>query len=368
MTYSSKFLMTVCQAGAEKLLKDEFARDLPELRFSYSRPGFVTFKNADEKRLFTPDFALKSVFARAFALSAGKAAGAPELLEAAAKLRVSVGLGERKFRLHVFERDRFVPGEEPPGFEPRALAEQALQSIEGEAARSGTGLFEEEALAREGDPVLSVVIVEESEWWLGYHVQGPGHSPYPGGDPQVELPKGAPSRAYLKLEEAVIASGAPLNRGDTAVEIGSSPGGASFALLQRGLQVIGIDPAEMDPRVVAHPSFQHLRAPVAAVRREDLPAKIDWLLLDMNVAPSVTLHQVERLAGRMKDTLKGVILTFKLNEPEFAIEIPEWIERVRALGMSRVKALQLRSNKREICIVGVTRIGASPRASAPARK
>ena len=355
--------MTVCQAGAEKILKEEFLREQPELRFSYSRPGFVTFKNADEKRLFAPDFALKSVFARAFALSVGKAAGAPELLEKVVKLRADAGLGERKLRLHVFERDRHVPGEEPPGFEPRALAEQARQSVEGEAARSGLELFEEEAVAREGDPVLSVVIVEESEWWLGYHVHGPGHSPYPGGDPQVGLPKDAPSRAYLKLEEAAIASGAPLAGGDIAVEIGSSPGGASFALLKRGLQVVGIDPAEMDPRVAAHQNFSHLRAPVAAVRREDLPARIDWLLLDMNVAPSVTLHQVERLAGRMKDTLKGVILTFKLNEPEFAAEIPEWIERVRGLGMSRVKAVQLRSNKREICIVGLTRLASAIRSA-----
>ena len=38
---TSPFLFTVCQVGAEGALKNEVLRSHPELRFAYSRPGFV---------------------------------------------------------------------------------------------------------------------------------------------------------------------------------------------------------------------------------------------------------------------------------------------------------------------------------------
>ena len=41
----------------------------------------------------------------------------------------------------------------------------------------------------------------------------------------------------------------PLEPDDECVEIGCAPGGASQALLERGLFVTGIDPADVDPVV-----------------------------------------------------------------------------------------------------------------------
>ena len=43
-----EFVFATCQFGAEAALKDEIARDVPALRFAYSRPGFLTFKLLDE--------------------------------------------------------------------------------------------------------------------------------------------------------------------------------------------------------------------------------------------------------------------------------------------------------------------------------
>ena len=44
MDPTAQFIFTVCQIGTESALKDEIAREWPDFRFSYSRPGFVTFK------------------------------------------------------------------------------------------------------------------------------------------------------------------------------------------------------------------------------------------------------------------------------------------------------------------------------------
>ena len=44
---SARFLFAVAQAGAERPLKNEVARVHPQLRFAFSRPGFVTFRVPD---------------------------------------------------------------------------------------------------------------------------------------------------------------------------------------------------------------------------------------------------------------------------------------------------------------------------------
>ena len=66
--------------------------------------------------------------------------------------------------------------------------------------------------------------------------------------------------------------GARAEAGRGAVELGSAPGGASFALLERGLHVHGVDPGAMDPRVLAYAGahrqpFKHHAMPAAEVER-----------------------------------------------------------------------------------------------------
>jgi 23S rRNA (cytidine2498-2'-O)-methyltransferase len=161
----------------------------------------------------------------------------------------------------------------------------------------------------------------------------------------------------LKIEEALLWSGLPVRPGDVAVEAGSAPGGASYALLERGMRVVGIDPAEMAPSVLRRKSFQHLRKIAQTVTREDLPAEVHWVLLDMNVEPRIALAAIDRIAGLVQDSLLGVVLTVKLNRWDFADEIPRMIEFVRGMGMSRVRVAQLANNRREITFAGLTRKG-----------
>ena len=158
--------------------------------------------------------------------------------------------------------------------------------------------------------------------------------------------------------------GAPVRKGDQAVEIGSAPGGASYALLQRGVNVVGIDPGEMDPRVLNYSKsaigsahFDHIARSVVTVTREELPESVEWLLVDMNVGPDTALGSVYRLGTRMEDSLVGVILTLKLNEWDFAKHIPNWLDRIKRIKLSRVRATQLSHNRREICVVGLTHKG-----------
>ncbi len=328
----SDFVFAVCQLGAEPALKAEVAGRWPRWRFAYSRPGLVTWK-AD--RSVGANVALGAVFASAWGASIGKAVGVAEVPTAG-----PVGL-------HVFERDRAKPGDEDETY--GALAQAVRAEI---VAAAPAGRFVE---PRVGGHVLDVIVAPGEPLWLGFHAHGGAHSPHPGGRVPLVLPPEAPSRAWLKLEEALAWSRLPLQRGHVAVEIGSAPGGASWALVTRGLTVVGVDPGAMDARVLAAPGFSHVQVPLGDLRREQLPARVDWLLMDVNLAPQVALHAVKRIVSTVKSTLRGVIFTLKLNDWTMAAEVPALLERVAGMGLTGVRATQLASNRREICVVATRR-------------
>jgi 23S rRNA (cytidine2498-2'-O)-methyltransferase len=360
---ASPFLLISCQPGAEAALKREIAREHPDLTLAFSRPGFLTVKSRSGP--LSVDAPLRSVFARAWALSQGKLTGTtpeewvPQILEKAH------AWGEGKpLRLHVFEREEHLPGEEPPGADPGARARRLEELLVGQP-----GLLAGE-VAREGEGVLTVVCVEPDQAWIGTHLHGGDHSPFPGGRPRIALPAESPSRAYLKLEEGLAFSRAPLRAGDCAVEVGSSPGGASLALLRRQLTVVGIDPAAMDPAVASLPGFRHVPLGVAAVQRRDLPPVVQWILVDINAPPGVALQALEKLLPWTAESLLGCLLTLKLNHWRMADDIPSYLERIRALGLSRVRATQLPSNRQEIFVSalsrkGLLRAGRAPEAAPP---
>src|SRR5262245_20748203 len=141
------------------------------------------------------------------------------------------------------------------------------------------------------------------------------------------------SRAYLKMVEALEWSELLIQSGDRSVEIGSSPGGSCLALLERGLPETGIDTAEMDSQVLAHPNFTHVRARAKDVKRA-IFRDCRWLVMDANVAPNYTL---DTLGGLMQSGARpeGLVLTLKLTDPALAEKLPVIAERIGRYGYRR---------------------------------
>ncbi len=166
------------------------------------------------------------------------------------------------------------------------------------------------------------------------------------------LPPDAVSRAWLKAQEALRWSQLPLARDTRVAEIGSAPGGSSQALLERGYHVLGIDPAEMDSRVLAHPHFVHLKTRAVQVRRREF-RKIRWLTADMNVAPSYTLDVIEGIVAHAEVNIRGMLLTLKLPQWEVAQELPGCLDRIRSWGYNSVVARQLVHNRCEVCVAAL---------------
>ncbi|MEZ4819318.1 MAG: hypothetical protein R3A45_05295 [Bdellovibrionota bacterium] len=104
-------------------------------------------------------------------------------------------------------------------------------------------------LQRMENAFLDLIYVQENEWFIAEHIHTEDHSAFAGGRPRLELPENAPSRAFLKAEEALLQMNIKTSPGERALEIGCTPGGTLFALLSRGLDVTGLDPHLPDPKL-----------------------------------------------------------------------------------------------------------------------
>lgn len=158
------FLFTSCQAGSEKLLKAELARTHPELRFAYSRPGLVTFKNSSTDGSVSPAVTLRSSFSRVHGASVGQARTAPEVCELARRLP-SV---RPPLCLHVWSRD--LAGAR--AMHPTAVSERAARvvALRRELQSCAPDIWAPSEIAQEGAPVLSVILGEGDEpYFVGVH-------------------------------------------------------------------------------------------------------------------------------------------------------------------------------------------------------
>ncbi len=203
-----------------------------------------------------------------------------------------------------------------------------------------------------GELIADVILVEANQWWVGYHRSRGVPSRWPGGIMDLHAPPGTVSRAWLKMEEALAWAQLPAAKGARFAELGSSPGGASQALLERGFEVIGIDPAEMAEEVAKHPRFRHIRRRVVQVPRRAF-RKVRWLTADMNVAPAFTLDAVEAIVRHREVNIRGMLLTLKLPDWKLANEVPSYLMRIRSWGYNLVQARQLAHNRHEICVAAL---------------
>ena len=354
---SSHFLFVVCQVGSEATVKNEVARKHPSFRFSFSRPGFLTFRIPEEVAR-DRKFELNCAFARTWGFSLGKVVGTDgqQLARDFWKHHVERYPADvlTQFRhLHVWQRDRELPGDFD--FEPGVslLAEEIGDLILKHQPNVGTAWsLSLNTDAQIDDHVLDCVVVEPNEWWFGWHRASAVETCWPGGVPNVSSPANMVSRTYLKMAESLLWSGLPIRAGDRCVEIGSAPGGSCQALLERGCDVTGIDPGEMDPILLTHPHFKHFRSRANRVDRRVFQNS-RWLAADANIAPDDTLDMVETIVTQPETRIEGLLLTLKLTDPALSADLPLFHKRIRSWGYRHVRARQLAFNRQEVCVVAM---------------
>ncbi|WP_395742425.1 SAM-dependent methyltransferase [Prosthecobacter sp.] len=339
------FRFTTCRAGSEATLKRDIASHFAgELTPAFMKPQFITWKirRAD----FHPPKSL-STFARVSGTSLGLCKTLDDVVEHARKL------GGKPLRLHVFPRLTDEDGVD-------AATWQRMDTLTAEIAaaleQAGVQLETNQPVAY-GDLILDVIAGETDEEpiFLGCHEHQAGMHPHPGGVPRISLPEDVPSRAWLKLEQALAWRGwDKLDlRGETALDLGCAPGGATYALIQRGMNVLGVDTGDMDARVLELAKskgvrFDHWRTAAGRLNLTALPQDVALLLCDINLAPPEIIPTLQRIQDAVQ--ARRLVLTIKLNTPALEDRAHEFIDTIRDFAPAPVFATQLAGNRREICV------------------
>jgi len=135
-------------------------------------------------------------------------------------------------------------------------------------------------------------------------------SPFPAGEPRfVEDKTHPPSRAYLKLWEALTLLGEHPKRGDVAIDLGSSPGGWTWVLQSLGARVVSVDKAPLAPAIAKLPRVESRQESAFALDPRSF-SRVDWLVSDVICFPERMVALVLRwLAAHPKARF---VVTIKL--------------------------------------------------------
>jgi 23S rRNA (cytidine2498-2'-O)-methyltransferase len=115
-------------------------------------------------------------------------------------------------------------------------------------------------------------------------------SPFVNGECHfVEDRVGPPSRAYLKLWEALVRFGRWPGAGERCLDLGAAPGGWTWVLASLGAAVTAVDKAPLAPGVAAMAGVTERRESAFGVA----PEAVDWLCSDVIAYP-------ERLLGLIR--------------------------------------------------------------------
>jgi 23S rRNA (cytidine2498-2'-O)-methyltransferase len=202
-----------------------------------------------------------------------------------------------------------------------------------------------ELVPRGADAILSVYAAGRT-LYAGLSSPRDNLSDWPGGAVRFRREEGLVSRAAFKLLEAELTFRLPFVRFTHALDLGAAPGGWTKVLLERGVKVTAVDPAEMDPSLAGHPLLKHVRRNADELAFP--PGSFDLLLCDMSWDPHRTCRIVSRLAPAMTAGASGII-TLKLMGRKPMKTIAELTEAyAEVFEIRRVK--QLFHNREEVTL------------------
>ena len=122
-----------------------------------------------------------------------------------------------------------------------------------------------------------------------------------GGQRRMADDEAAPSRSYLKVEEAYIVLGREPQPGETVVDLGAAPGGWSYSAAKRGAKVIAIDNGPLKGGALDHPLIEHRLEDAfrfqpafteVAEGEPDESEVFDWLFCDLVEEPHHVMQNI----------------------------------------------------------------------------
>lgn len=202
-----------------------------------------------------------------------------------------------------------------------------------------------EPVVQQPDIILAIYAAVDA-LYVGFGTPSEMLSDWPGGAVRFQREEGQVSRAKFKLLEAERQFGLQYAQYRSALDVGAAPGGWTSLLLERGLHVTAVDPAELHPSLMAYPTLTYLKRNASEVKFT--PDSFDLLVCDMSWSPMLMCKLVLDLEPALKQGATAII-TVKLMHRKPLQTIRDVISRLSTEFVLQ-KAKQLFHNREEITL------------------
>ena len=159
--------------------------------------------------------------------------------------------------------------------------------------------------------------------------------------------KAAPSRAFAKVIESELRLGQRIERGQTCVDLGASPGSWTYVALQRGATAIAVDRSPLRDDLMRHPRLQFHQGDAFKFRPEK---RVDWLVCDIIASPQRSIDLL--LEWLRERQMRKFIVTLKFKgTDEYALI--DQLKREALPLCADFRLTRLCANKNEVCAYGI---------------
>ncbi|MCX5681324.1 MAG: hypothetical protein NT079_03485 [Candidatus Omnitrophica bacterium] len=171
------------------------------------------------------------------------------------------------------------------------------------------------------------------------------------GQQRMQMDLQAPSRSFLKLEEAFRVFGCEPQKDDTVVDLGAAPGGWSYSALKRGAIVTAIDNGPLREPVKSHQKMHHLKTD-ALTYEHGRSKPVDWLLCDILEKPGIVLNLLHKWLSQK--WCRRFIVNFKVGRSDPIVLLKEIRDTRKGLSLysKRFVVRQLYHDREEITLMG----------------
>ena len=232
-----------------------------------------------------------------------------------------------------------------------AYSSGQVNQLLAEAITEETGAVES---IKKPQVVVSLLCTLEKAY-IGISLTTDNLSDWPGGARHfAHLPEQI-SRAEFKLLEALEVFGVTLPSYESALDLGSAPGGWTRILLEAEMQVVAVDPAKLDERLSKQPHLEHYRGYAEDYLEEAIKRrrKFNVITNDMRM----DAREASRLLVQASTCLQNdgfIISVLKLPHETFEIDpLKNLNEALKLLQrhFAVVQARQLFHNRQEVTVL-----------------
>lgn len=170
---------------------------------------------------------------------------------------------------------------------------------------------------------------------------------WPAGIPRLKMPRSAPSRSVLKLEEAIHRLVPESERpfpGDHAVDLGAAPGGWTWLMRERGATVTAVDNGPLAASLRDDTGIHHR---CTDAYRFHPRRTADWVLCDVVDRPQGVARLIARWLAEQRARACVVNLKLPMRRPLETVR--RALDEIAATGAG-VRAAQLYHDREEITV------------------